>query len=64
MGILTSKQKASYLVAPSCCPFCKSEDISAGRIQAESMGATSECECESCGENWIDEYALTGVSDL
>lgn len=59
---LTAAQTAEYVrIGGIRCPFCDSDDISCGRIEPEASGAYANCSCDTCHEEWIDEYKLVGV---
>jgi C4-type Zn-finger protein len=59
--MLTEQQKTDYLNSSSLCPYCKSSNINAERIEADGESAWGEVECEDCGERWTDVYTLTDV---
>jgi transcription elongation factor Elf1 len=43
------------------CPFCGSDDISADHPDTDTC-ITVDVECNGCGEEWREEYALTGIT--
>ncbi len=47
----------------SCCPFCRSTNISAGSVEINNGGASQEVWCDNCGNPWRDIYELTGYSN-
>lgn len=50
-----------YLAAGGTrCPYCRSNDISAGELSAEGREASQEVGCSRCGAVWFDVFALTG----
>jgi len=61
MAILTEEQKKAYLKNPSRCPFCKSNNISGGEIDMESLETWQHCSCDDCHEEWMDIYKLCSV---
>jgi len=43
------------------CPSCKSTDIEGnGQIQSDSNYAWQKIHCFLCGQEWEDQYKLTG----
>lgn len=53
--------KKEYMDNPNKCPFCKSDDISAGEFDADTKTGTCTVECSSCGKSWVDIYTLADV---
>ncbi len=45
------------------CPFCGSDDIEAGRLEADADSAWGPVTCTACGREWQDVYFL-GAIDL
>ena len=61
---MTEEQKQLYLDSGGVkCPYCDSEDISAGGVNSEEGIATQSVECFSCWKTWTDIYTLTGVEE-
>tara|TARA_Y100000034_G_C6646851_1_gene282998 strand:- start:303 stop:512 length:210 start_codon:yes stop_codon:yes gene_type:complete len=59
---LTKEQKQNYLDKKGCvCPFCGSENIEAGPLEADGMVAWSSVGCDDCEKTWQDEYNLVNV---
>lgn len=44
------------------CPYCQSNDLDSGRIEADSTGAWTTVTCNNCLKTWDDVYTLTGVN--
>lgn len=55
------KAKADYLQSPNHCPFCDSEDISAGKEFPESGTLYQEVDCNNCNETWTEVYKLVTI---
>jgi transposase-like protein len=45
------------------CPFCRSENIQGGSLQAEGRTAWQSVSCDDCGRGWQDTYQMTGWTD-
>lgn len=43
------------------CPYCGSEDITAGEYRADGSLIWQDVLCNDCGSEWTDEYRLQGV---
>lgn len=62
VATLTAAQAAAYVQEGGHrCPFCGSEELDPGKMQADGPIAWQKVTCEDCGREWIDEYSLTGV---
>jgi predicted Zn-ribbon and HTH transcriptional regulator len=46
------------------CPHCKSENICAGEINADSGSLVQQVSCDDCGAEWLDAYQLIGYEKL
>ena len=46
------------------CPWCKSEDLDWGLMEAEIRGATQEVTCNECGKEWLDVHELKAFSEV
>ena len=44
------------------CPFCESDNISAGHFEADNMMAWRNIECLQCGKDWTETLAINGAS--
>jgi len=64
MDKFTKKQKKEYLKDPHHCPYCKSDNISAGELEADGFQAWSNVVCNNCKKEWTDIYTLTDVEEL
>ena len=42
------------------CPYCGSEDISAGDCGIDGLLVSIDVECHDCEKEWLDIYALAG----
>lgn len=46
---------------PQACPSCDSEEINVCHTEAHGSGlATRDCECETCGDEWTEEFTFSG----
>lgn len=63
MKKLSKKEQSAYIDKPNHCPYCKSEDIEAGRLDADSSIITSRVVCNSCNRSWTDVYTLKSISE-
>jgi hypothetical protein len=45
------------------CPFCKSKELLAGDRDSQESCIFQPVQCESCGEEWIDIFTLTGICE-
>lgn len=62
MKNLTDEMRKEYLENfGTRCPFCGSEDITAGDWDFGIGENWSRVYCNACGERWTDVYRLTGV---
>jgi len=50
-----------YLKNPDLCPFCGSEDITAGHVDCIDIKAWRNVRCISCKEEWVEEFTITNV---
>lgn len=59
---LTADAAKKYIESGGAhCPFCESDKIAAGPYEADGLTVYSNVTCRSCGEEWIDEFTLSGV---
>ena len=58
------KEREKYLKNPNICPFCESNDLDCGRMEADSEIARQNVICNNCLAEWTDEYSLRGVTFL
>ena len=54
--MVTPEQKAAYLIDPTVCPFCKSDDVNSHSIDCEESAASVSC--GDCGKHWKDVYKI------
>ncbi|MEK6832779.1 MAG: hypothetical protein AABY32_01915 [Nanoarchaeota archaeon] len=58
------KREKEYLESGgNICPFCNSEDITAGPVEFNSIQGFRDCECKTCKEAWQEHYSLSGISE-
>ena len=50
-----------YLKSPDECPFCNSEDISAGEVDFSYINVWRTVLCENCRKKWQEEFTITNV---
>lgn len=48
----------------TACPFCDSDDIEAGPLEADGRSASGLVECHACGECWREVFTLSAVGPL
>jgi len=46
------------------CPVCGSKHLTSGQAQFDAGIAWANTSCDDCHASWVDEYALTGYSNL
>jgi hypothetical protein len=46
------------------CPNCGSSEISAGQSEADGTWVLTQVVCHTCQALWVDNYNLTGYSEL
>ena len=61
-NLMDGKTMEEYTATSSHCPFCGSQDVSAGGWDAEAR--TQEVSCSACGVEYVDTYELTGYIDM
>ena len=60
--MLTEQQKRDYVAKKGYyCPYCGSENISAGPFDGE--GCFQPVECADCGRTWQDIYELIDIEE-
>lgn len=58
-------KKRRYLKNPCYCPYCHSSLLDEKEINYAYDGhATQRVSCDKCGKEWIDNYTLTGITEL
>ena len=61
---LTAKEKKYYIEkAYEHCPYCHSEDLSGGNLEADGKVASEEVRCAMCGRTWTCIYTITGIEE-
>lgn len=50
-----------YLKNPNVCPFCGSENISAGDTDFGDINAWRNIKCMKCKKEWTEEFTITRV---
>lgn len=60
---ITAEQQAGYLQAPNTCPFCQSENISAGHMESGDTEAWRDVNCGACHMTWTEIFDLTRIDN-
>jgi transcription elongation factor Elf1 len=55
---------SKYLEHSSVCPRCGGCDFEGDSIQVDNNIAWQSIMCNECGLSWVDEYTLTGISNV
>lgn len=63
MANLTEEQKANYVKHPNTCPYCGSDNISAGPFESVDMFREVQCQENDCLKIWRDCYTLTSIEE-
>jgi hypothetical protein len=59
---LTPQMVRDYVNAQGAyCPFCRSSEIEAGKVEADAASAWSRVTCNECGKEWQDVFFLGAV---
>jgi hypothetical protein len=62
---LTPAMVKAYVASGGArCPYCGSDEIEAGPVEADGDSATGPVECHDCGEEWRDVFLLGAVDVL
>ena len=61
--MLTEEQKIKYLVSPYLCPYCESDEISLGKVNADINRAVQNISCRQCKKRWTNIYTLAQVEE-
>ncbi len=61
--MLTEDQKTKYPTSPYLCPYCGSDELSLGKVTADSNRAVQNISCRQCKKRWTNIYALTQVEE-
>ena len=65
MPKLSDEQKQHYLwIGGVRCPYCESEAIQGESVEINVGEAAQEVNCNACGGQWFDIYALVRVEDV
>lgn len=48
----------------SCCPYCGSDEIEAGPVEADADSSSGDVMCNACGKQWRDVYTLSAIDVL
>ena len=51
-----------YIVDPDRCPECKK--LAVDRDQEMNHDGTLFCRCLECRKEWVEEWELTGISEI
>lgn len=62
MKLLTNKQYVER--SGMICPWCLSDDLEWGDMEAESRGANQFVSCNKCEKEWLDIHGLTGFAEI
>lgn len=62
MNLLSHKQYVEK--SGMICPWCLSDDLDWGHLEAETRGATQEVSCNSCDKQWVDVHELVAFSEV
>ncbi len=52
---------SKYLSNPNSCPFCGSDNITAGNTDFSEINAWRDIRCTDCKEEWTEEFTITNV---
>ena len=62
--MLTEEQKAKYVKGGGySCPYCGSDDITAGAYDWDGSGVCQVVTCGKCDKEWTDVYTLTAIEE-
>lgn len=62
---MTTKTPAEYVANKgACCPVCGCTELDGQSVTIDSGKAYQPIFCTDCDAQWIDEYALTGYTEL
>jgi len=65
MTVTSAEMESTYLASSGVrCPWCASDDLSAGPLRPHGIVAYGDVQCGACGAAWQDVYRLTGIIDL
>lgn len=64
LPVIQSAREFLLFHAPGECPFCHSQDISAGDWDGGPFDTTCKVECSNCGSTWTEIYHLKGGTDF
>ncbi len=46
------------------CPHCKTRTVISNTVDIGGTNGTVNCSCNNCGSEWVNNWGLTGYSDL
>jgi transcription elongation factor Elf1 len=61
--VLTEEEKNKYLVSPYLCPYCESDELSLGKVNADINRAVQNISCRQCKKRWTNIYTLARVEE-
>ena len=61
--MLTEEQRTKYLVVPYLCPYCGSDGLSLGKLNADINRAVQNISCRHCKKRWTNIYTLAQVEE-
>jgi hypothetical protein len=62
---ITPEQQQAYQNAPNTCPFCGSDDITAGHMDSGDTEAWRDVQCNNkeCRMTWTEIFDLTRIDN-
>ena len=62
--MITTEQEAQYVKEGGVkCPNCSYQCIEGDNVTIDWGKAYQNVRCPQCGEEWTDEYTLTGITE-
>ena len=61
--MLTEEQRNKYLLSPYLCPYCGSDELSLGKVNADINRAVQNISCRQCKMRWTNVYKLAQVEE-
>jgi len=58
---VTEEIQEKYLEDPNRCPYCDSDNINGGHIEAGDNNAWRFVSCKDCKISWTEDFTLTGI---
>ena len=60
---LTPQMEKDYLEDPNHCPFCKSGNLTADRLEPGDYDATRNVKCLDCKAEWVETFTMTSIDN-